>query len=140
MNHAAVMSIPCESCHNGTMYASQGKVGALGVPTNHIPYKTKLANGASMTCNICHTTTVYLTLTNWNTLSSSTILHNGSLGNGNGWCIGCHLTGMNYLTPQIEKWRSITARLPPHQPTVLNLVATDRWGILEDRGLTGIDK
>lgn len=103
MSHTAVISIACETCHNGTAYASQGTVGALGVPTNHIPYKIKLAGGASMTCNICHTTTLYASLTNWNTLSSNTIQHNGTTGSGNGWCIGCHLTGLTYLAPGITK-------------------------------------
>lgn len=112
MNHTIVSGIACETCHNGTAYASQGATGALGAPINHIPYKIKLSNGASMTCNICHTTTAYATLTSWNTLSSTTIQHNGTMGSSNGWCIGCHLSGLSYLTPGIT-----TMSLTHHQKT-----------------------
>lgn len=125
MNHASVISIACETCHNGTSYASQGNVGALGVPINHIPYKTKLTSGVSMTCNICHVTTVYTSLSNWDTLSSNSIQHNGTMGSGNGWCIGCHLTGLNYLSPGIQRM-SLTHHTKTPVPTDCSQVGCHR--------------
>ena len=42
-----------------------------------------------MDCNACHRST-----TSWGT---STMSHNGSLGNGAGWCKACHQSGTSYL-------------------------------------------
>lgn len=81
-NHAGVTPGTCETCH------TPGGSG-LAAPANHIPYKTQLLNGASMSCDTCHTSTT--------TFTSEVMNHNGSLGNGAGWCKGCHMTGTSYL-------------------------------------------
>ncbi len=90
MNHTAVVTATCKSCHNGA-YTSEGvsAAGAQGKPSNHIPEATKILNGAAMDCNACHIGTTVWTNEKMN--------HNGSLGNGSGWCIGCHVTGTAYL-------------------------------------------
>jgi hypothetical protein len=87
MNHTAVKTATCKSCHNGS-YTSQGTTGALGKPTNHIP-EVQLLNGAAMDCNACHTST-----TSFATMKMN---HNASQGNGAGWCKGCHLSGTAFL-------------------------------------------
>jgi len=81
-NHAGVVPGSCENCHK------PGGPG-LAAPSNHIPYKSQLLAGASMGCDACHTST--------STFSAETMNHNGSMGSGSGWCIGCHLSGTNYL-------------------------------------------
>jgi hypothetical protein len=91
MNHTSVASILCKTCHNG-MYASQGTLGALGKPLKHIPEDTQLLNGASLDCNACHKSLVA-----WNTVNTASMNHNGTVGNGAGWCKGCHLSGTSYL-------------------------------------------
>ena len=88
MNHSVVVATTCKTCHNGS-YVSQGATGALAKPTNHIPEATQLLNGASMDCKACHTST-----SSW---GSMTMNHNGSQGNGAGWCKGCHQSGVSYL-------------------------------------------
>ena len=87
MNHTVVTTAQCKTCHNGS-YVSQGPQGALAKPVNHIP-EAQLLNGAAMDCKACHTST-----TAW---SSMTMNHNASLGNGAGWCKGCHLRGTSFL-------------------------------------------
>ncbi len=87
MNHAVVTTATCKSCHSGG-FATQGTVGALAKPTNHIP-EIQLLNGAAMDCKTCHTGT-----TAWTTLRMN---HNASLGNGSGWCKGCHASGQTFL-------------------------------------------
>jgi hypothetical protein len=87
MNHAAVATALCKSCHNGA-YTAAGVQGALAKPANHIP-EAQLLNGASMDCKACHTGT-----TNWITV---TMNHNNSQGNGAGWCKSCHVSGTSYL-------------------------------------------
>ena len=88
MNHSVVAASTCKGCHNGS-YVSQGTQGALAKPANHIPENTQLLNGANLDCNACHKST-----TAW---SSMTMNHNGTMGNGAGWCKGCHLSGTNFL-------------------------------------------
>ena len=87
MNHTVVASSTCRSCHNGS-YTSQGTVGALAKPANHIP-EAQLLNGTAMDCNACHTGT-----TSWGTVRMN---HNASQGNGSGWCKSCHASGTNFL-------------------------------------------
>lgn len=87
MNHTVVTSTRCDACHNGS-YKSQGVVGALNEPTNHIPWRVNLTGGSTGDCNLCHKST-----TTW----SSSMNHNGTMGSGAGWCKGCHLSGQNWL-------------------------------------------
>jgi Cytochrome c7 and related cytochrome c len=83
MNHGAVSTSTCKSCHGGS-FVSQG---ATAKPSNHIP-ESQLLNGAAMECNACHTST-----TSW---ASMRMNHNGTPGNGAGWCKACHATGTNF--------------------------------------------
>ncbi len=92
MNHAVVVATTCKTCHAGA-YVSQG---ALAKPTNHIPEATQLLNGAAMDCNSCHKSTVSFA-------TAVTMTHNTSLGNGAGWCKGCHQTGTNFLGSMDKK-------------------------------------
>jgi hypothetical protein len=87
MNHSAVSTATCKSCHNGS-YTSAGSQGALAKPSNHIP-EVQLLNGASMDCNTCHTST-----SSWGSMRMN---HNNSMGNGAGWCKACHASGTNYM-------------------------------------------
>jgi hypothetical protein len=87
MNHGAVATAGCKSCHNGR-YVSQGPIGALAKPGNHIP-ETALLNGAAMECNACHTST-----SNW---TAQRMNHNNSMGRGAGTCKTCHQSGTNFL-------------------------------------------
>jgi hypothetical protein len=104
MNHTVVATSTCKSCHNGS-YVSQGTQGALAKPTNHIPEATQLLNGASMDCKACHTSTA-----SWGTM---TMNHNGSLGGGSGWCIGCHASGTNYLGNMEKERLTHETKTPP---------------------------
>jgi hypothetical protein len=81
-NHAGVAPGTCGTCH------VQGGSG-LAAPANHIPYQSQLLAGSSMGCDACHKSTTTFTV--------ETMNHNNSMGNGAGWCIGCHLSGTNYL-------------------------------------------
>ena len=45
MDHAAAVSTPCATCHNGG-YTSEGTTGALAKPTNHM--------ATTAACNTCH--------------------------------------------------------------------------------------
>jgi hypothetical protein len=81
-NHAGVLPGSCGTCH------FPGGSG-LAAPTNHIPYQSQLLAGSSLGCDACHTSTV--------TFTSEKMNHNNSAGNGSGWCIGCHLSGLSYL-------------------------------------------
>ena len=87
MNHSVVTTSTCRSCHNGS-YVSEGPIGALAKPANHIP-EAQLLNGSAMDCNACHTST-----TSWATTRMN---HNASLGSGSGWCRACHATGTSFL-------------------------------------------
>jgi hypothetical protein len=87
MNHTVVAASTCKSCHGGA-YVSQGAQGALAKPTNHIP-EVQLLGGATLDCSACHKST-----TTW---TSMTMNHNGSQGNGAGWCKACHQSGTSYL-------------------------------------------
>jgi Cytochrome c7 and related cytochrome c len=93
MNHAVVTTATCKSCHSGG-HLTQGVVGALAKPTNHIP-EAQLLNGAAMDCKACHTGT-----TAWTTLRMN---HNASLGGGSGWCKGCHTSGQAFLGTMQKK-------------------------------------
>jgi hypothetical protein len=106
MNHTVVATATCKSCHSGA-YVSQGIVGALGKPTNHIPEATQLLNGAAMDCKSCHTGT-----TAWTTVRMN---HNGTMGNGAGWCKACHQTGTAFLG-NMEK-KSLTHERSSPVPT-----------------------
>ena len=87
MNHSVVTTATCKSCHNGN-YTSAGTQGALAKPTNHIP-ELQLLNGASMDCSACHSGT-----SSW---GGTKMNHNNSMGNGAGWCKGCHTKGTSFL-------------------------------------------
>ncbi|HEY6355202.1 MAG TPA: cytochrome c3 family protein [Burkholderiaceae bacterium] len=93
MNHTVVTTQSCKLCHNGG-YTAQGAQGALAKPANHIP-EVQLLNGAAMECSACHTST-----TSW---TSMTMNHNGSLGNGAGWCKACHQSGTGFLGSMQKK-------------------------------------
>lgn len=105
-NGHVMTNSPCDTCHRTTAWVPAGfnHVGVvpgtcgtchypggpgLAAPSNHIPYRTQLLNGASMGCDACHTSTT--------TFTAETMNHNNSLGNGSGWCIGCHMSGTSYL-------------------------------------------
>jgi hypothetical protein len=69
----------------------------MGKPTLHIP-EANLTGGAAMDCKFCHTTTTYTSAANWTApMVTSNVMHNGTQGNGAGWCKACHVTGTNYL-------------------------------------------
>ncbi|MFZ2650722.1 MAG: hypothetical protein WA210_11540 [Burkholderiaceae bacterium] len=87
MNHGVATTATCKSCHSGG-FITQGVVGALAKPANHIP-EVQLLNGATMDCRACHSGTVA-----WTTLRMN---HNASLGGGSGWCKGCHTSGQSFL-------------------------------------------
>jgi nitrate/TMAO reductase-like tetraheme cytochrome c subunit len=92
MNHRAVSTLDCKTCHNGT-YVAQG---AMATPGPHIPYKTMLLNGSSMDCDDCHKG---FTGANWAAVKMN---HNGSLGGGAGLCKGCHLQGSTASGPMVK--------------------------------------
>ncbi len=81
-DHTGVVAGTCGNCHR------PGGSG-LAEPTNHIPYASQLLNGSSMSCDSCHLSTT--------TFTSEKMNHNGSLGNGSGWCKACHQSGTSYL-------------------------------------------
>jgi len=81
-NHVGVVAGSCNDCHR------PGGSG-LAEPNNHVPYQLNLLNGASMKCDACHSSTT--------SFSVERMDHNGSLGNGSGWCKGCHQSGTSYL-------------------------------------------
>lgn len=87
-DHTGVVAGTCNTCHR------PGGSG-LAEPSNHIPYQINILNGASMSCDACHTSTTTFTAQRMN--------HNGSQGNGSGWCKGCHVTGTNYLGTMQKK-------------------------------------
>ncbi|MEW6330732.1 MAG: hypothetical protein AB1560_04640 [Pseudomonadota bacterium] len=87
-SHTGISPGTCSTCHY------QGGPG-LAAPTNHIPYQSQLLAGASMNCDACHKSTT--------SFASQTMNHNGSLGNGSGWCKGCHASGLNYLGSMEKK-------------------------------------
>jgi hypothetical protein len=103
MNHTVVAAATCKSCHNGS-YLSEGTTGALAKPANHIP-EAQLLNGAAMDCKACHASTA--------TWISNRTNHNGSMGNGSGWCIGCHLSGQTYLGGMDRKSMTHERKTPP---------------------------
>jgi hypothetical protein len=94
MNHSVVTTATCKSCHNGS-YTTAGTQGALAKPGNHVPEATQLLNGSAMDCKDCHSSTTSFLTERMN--------HNGSLGNGSGWCKGCHATGTAYLGTMQKK-------------------------------------
>jgi len=81
-SHTGVSPGTCSTCHY------TGGPG-LGKPTNHIPYESQLLAGSSMNCDSCHKSTT--------SFATQTMNHNNSLGNGSGWCKGCHASGTSYL-------------------------------------------
>ncbi len=91
----------CTNCHNGQIY--DGVTPKSKSPTAHIPYATSLLGGATMQCELCHSKTVFTSFTSG--LASSSTQHNGSKGNGSGWCKDCHATGKTYtgVTGKKEK-------------------------------------
>lgn len=86
MSHTVVAAAECKSCHNG-QYVSAGPQGALAKPANHVP-EAQLLGGSLMDCRSCHSSTV-----SWTTQRMN---HNGSQGNGAGWCKSCHDTAVRY--------------------------------------------
>jgi len=93
-DHTGVVAGTCGNCHR------PGGSG-LAEPGNHVPYQTQLLNGASMSCDACHSSTT--------TFSAQRMNHNGSQGNGAGWCKGCHASGTNYLGNMQKKALTDTA-------------------------------
>jgi hypothetical protein len=89
-NHTGVTPGTCSSCHY------QGGTGKPK-PTNHIPYESQLLAGSSMNCDSCHKNT------NPGGFASQTMNHNSSLGNGAGWCKGCHASGTTFLGNMLKK-------------------------------------
>lgn len=83
----------CQVCHTGPPAGVYTL--AVGKPVNHIPYETQLLAGASLSCDACHTSTAAWT--------SEKMNHNNSLGNGSGFCKGCHLSGLTYLGSMQKK-------------------------------------
>ncbi|MBI3478802.1 MAG: hypothetical protein HY016_00345 [Nitrosomonadales bacterium] len=83
MNHTTIVN-NCAQCHSGTTY----DVGMTPVfkSAKHIPYATTLTGGASMTCEFCHSPTVFTSFMT-GTVSSVT-MHNGTTGGGA--CYTCH--------------------------------------------------
>lgn len=81
-NHTGIAPGTCSTCH------TPGGSG-LAAPTNHIPYASQLLAGSSMNCDACHSSTTSFTVEKMN--------HNGSQGNGAGWCKGCHQSGTSFL-------------------------------------------
>jgi len=91
MKHTGIAD-NCVECH-GKVGSPKPYIGPpMYEPSNHIPYATKLLGGATMQCEFCHKSTSAFTLG-----VSSTAMHNGSQGMGSGSCVGCHLSGTNYL-------------------------------------------
>ena len=102
-------SASCDQCHTGYVTFANGTFNHTGIapgscanagchiqggagkvaPSNHIPYQSQLLSGSSMSCDACHTSTTSFTAERMN--------HNNSLGNGAGWCKGCHQSGTNFL-------------------------------------------
>ena len=93
MNHTGIVN-NCTLCHNNQPF--QG-VTPVFKSTRHIPYAANLTGGAGMGCEFCHSKTIFTTFTTG--LVSSTTMHNGTTGNGAGWCIGCHLSGLSWSAP-----------------------------------------
>jgi len=89
-SHTGVSPGTCSTCHY------QGGPG-MAAPTNHIPYASQLVAGSSMNCDSCHKST------NPGGFATQTMNHNNSLGNGAGWCKGCHASGLNYLGSMEKK-------------------------------------
>ncbi len=81
-SHTGISPGTCSTCHY------QGGSG-LAKPVNHIPYESQLLAGSGMNCDSCHKSTT--------SFATQTMNHNNSLGNGSGWCKGCHQSGANYL-------------------------------------------
>jgi hypothetical protein len=100
MKHTGIVS-GCANCHNGQVFAG---VTPKSKPSNHIPYAANLTGGASMACEFCHKPTVFTAFT---ALVSSTTMHNGTQGNGSGWCKTCHASGTSYLGVTGDK-KSVT--------------------------------
>jgi Cytochrome c7 and related cytochrome c len=118
-NHIATTA-SCDSCHTGYVTFANGTFNHTGVapgscasagchiqggagmtaPGNHIPYQSQLLAGTSMSCDACHSST--------SSFSVETMNHNNSLGNGAGWCKGCHASGTSYLGSMQKK--SLTHR------------------------------
>lgn len=107
MAHSALTTgTLCSSCHGVATYAGQGTLGALAKPSNHIPVTIAPAGSD---CTFCHNYTLAslpttaAALTTWNTLVSSTTLHNGNSGGGvpvaGLYCVTCHLSSATYLVP-----------------------------------------
>lgn len=65
MNHSVVTVATCTSCHSGT-YISQGAVGALAKPSNHMPL-TGITGVTATDCTACHTGTTSWAATKFHT-------------------------------------------------------------------------
>jgi hypothetical protein len=103
MNHVGIVN-NCTSCHNGQVFAG---VTPKSKSSGHIPYATSFVGGATMACEFCHSTTVFTAFSAG--LKSSSIMHNGTKGNGTDfWCKTCHASGTSYIG-------SITRKSVTHQ-------------------------
>jgi len=86
--HPTTATGNCQLCHDNVKYASENATQKTSVA--HIPYWTSLTGGASMSCDAsCHSGYVA-----W---SGGKTNHNGTQGNGAGFCKNCHATGTSYL-------------------------------------------
>ncbi|MGC2047142.1 MAG: cytochrome c3 family protein [Gallionella sp.] len=97
MNHVGIAG-GCTNCHNGQAFAG---VTPKTKSAQHIPYAANLLGGAGMSCEFCHSKTVFTSFTTG--LVTSSIMHNGSMGKGSGQCTGCHLSGTSYIGVQGRK-------------------------------------
>jgi hypothetical protein len=112
MVHTGITS-GCATCHSNTTY--QNGMTPKYKPSNHIVYSGNLTGGSTMACEFCHSTTSFTAFT---ALKSSTIIHNGTQGNGSGWCKNCHATGVT-ANLGVQGTKSLT-----HNP-ITGVTATD---------------
>ena len=97
MNHVGIVG-GCTNCHNGQAFAG---ITPKTKSSNHIPYATYLLGGAGMSCEFCHSKTIFSSFTTG--LVSSATMHNGSQGGGSGYCVGCHLSGTTSWSASLQK-------------------------------------
>src|SRR5262249_43447212 len=99
MNHAAVASVPCSTCHNGA-YVSQGTSGAQAKIAGHV--------ATTAECSTCHKST-----TTW---AGATFAHAATDTN----CASCHngttATGMA-TPPHTPGGRAQASGCPPNPAT-----------------------
>jgi len=82
MKHTGIVG-GCANCHNGQAFAGITPVSKSAL---HIPYATTLIGGSGMSCEFCHSTSVFTSFMTGTV--SSTSMHNGTTGGGA--CYTCH--------------------------------------------------